>query len=400
MQITENPSFLQLLLKAFNNCLRHFKLCALIVLIPTITVFILVMWVIKPTYRAEAIVTPPSGKAAIGGAIGKLLESSSEFSSISSLFGGSEQATNIVWTFLMSWELHERILEKFNLAEHYEFKGKYKADLLKEFRKNLEIDYNDEAMLAISLEDKDVHLAVQIVRYILTETDSMYNAYKTKQARESRLYMDARLKEVEHLIDSLQQEFATFQSKNDFYNPEIQLESTVKYLTSLQTERDAVKLELTSEKMNYSENTKRYEELSNRLKAIDEAIAQTRQGKKSNVGVVSLKKSPELATQYLRLENELKIQLGVYKLLRQQSEQLRLEEANMMTNLVILQPPWENDKKVAPKRMTLLAFTMLISGLFCLCICNFLEFYKTLPVDSSLKKEVSFIFSFLRRKGD
>ncbi|MBQ5610324.1 MAG: lipopolysaccharide biosynthesis protein [Fibrobacteraceae bacterium] len=397
MEQKENLSLFELLLKVLNNSLRHKALFLSIVLLPTLAMFIVVMWVMKPVFAAEAIVTPPSGKSSIGSSLGKMLENVSGLSSVSSLLGSEDQATNIVWTFFNSWQLHQETIEKFGIREHYEFDGKYQADLLKIFRKNLTLEYNDENMFYLRFEDEDYKLAAQILQFILTKSDSMYNAYNTNQAKQSRIYMDARLKEVEHNLDSLEKVFTKFQAENNLYDPEIQLESTVKYLGTLQSERDALVQEISYEKMQRGDQTKRYEELSSRLKSLDASIAEAIKGKRNKMGVLALSKTPDLTAQYLKIESELKIQQTIYKFLRQQSEQLRLDEVNKPTNLVVLQPPWENDKKVRPGRSVILAFTMLLSGLFAVVICNFIEFMKKLPSDSSISRELGNLKLLLKK---
>jgi capsule polysaccharide export protein KpsE/RkpR len=397
MEQKENLSLFELLLKVLNNSLRHKALFLSIVLLPTLAMFIVVMWVMKPVFAAEAIVTPPSEKSSIGSSLGKMLENVSGLSSVSSILGSEDQATNIVWTFFNSWQLHQETIEKFGIRDHYEFDGKYQADLLKIFRKNLTLEYNDENMFYLRFEDEDYKLAAQILQFILAKADSMYNAYNTNQAKQSRIYMDARLKEVEHNLDSLEKVFTKFQTENNLYDPEIQLESTVKYLGTLQSERDALVQEISYEKMQRGDQTKRYEELSSRLKSLDASIAEAIKGKRNKMGVLALSKTPDLTAQYLKIESELKIQQTIYKFLRQQSEQLRLDEVNKPTNLVVLQPPWENDKKVRPGRSVILAFTMLLSGLFAVVICNFIEFMKKLPSDSSISRELGNLKLLLKK---
>lgn len=373
----KNASLTELFLRILNNCLAHFKLCALIVGVPTLVMFVLVMWVFKPTYVAEAVVTPPNtSKSSFSGSLSKLLDGMGA-SSVTSLFGSQEQGIDVVWTFLSSWELHNQVIEKFDLKTRYKMQeAKFHADVLKQFRKNLSIDMNDENMFAIEFEDEDPKVAVAVVQFVLDKADSMYNSFKTTQARQSRQYMDARLAEVEQVTDSLLQAFSNFQAENDFYDPEVQVEATMKYLSTLQAERDGVMLELSYEKMQRGDNTKRYSELSKQLKTIDASISKALKGDRSSVGVLPLKKAPELGTQYMQFEAEIKIQQAIYKLLREQSEQLKLEEVNLQKNLVILSPPWENDKKVFPKRGAILIFTVLLTGVFAVCLSCFLEYWR------------------------
>ena len=145
MEKQEPIGFVEICLRILNNDLKHFKFVAAFVLIPTIAVFIAVMWVVKPKFAASAIVTPPASTQSMAGALSGMLGGASGMTSLLGLSETSEDA-NAVWTILNSWELHNMVIDKFDLARHYEFKGKFHADLLKEFRKNFGLEMNKEEM--------------------------------------------------------------------------------------------------------------------------------------------------------------------------------------------------------------------------------------------------------------
>lgn len=375
MEKQDSVGFVEICLRLLNSYLKHFKLFSFIVLLPTLTAFVLVMWVIKPTYVSQAVVTPPKSTQGSLDGLSSMIGGMSGVSSILGLSSNNDDA-NAVWTILNSWELHNQVIDEFNLAEHYEFDGKFHADLLKKFRKNFGIEMNKEDMFAISVEDEDYKLAAKMVSFILAKADSAFNAFKTSQARQSRIYFQSRLDSCERALDSLVKEFVKFQVDNNFYDPEVQLESTIKYLSALQAKREEVSIEMSFEKADRGKS-KRYEELSKRYQGINAALNGTLKGKHEKVGMVALQKSSELGAEYMRRENEIRVQEAMYKLLRQQSEQMRLEEAKMLTNLHVLEPPWENDKKVFPRRGIILMFTAFMSFLLATLLCNFLEFMRS-----------------------
>lgn len=368
----ENPSLIEIFLRAFNSMLKHFKLAALIVIIPTLVVFILVMWGIKPTYASNAIVTPPLNQSSMGN-LSSLL--GSNMGAMGSLFdiSSSDGDADAVWTILNSWEIHDQVIEEFDLAKHYKFKGNFHADLLKAFRKNFSLSSNNENMFEITIKDKDYKKAAKMVEFILQKADSAFNHFKSTQARLSREYFESRIALCLREIDSLQQSFIAFQKENDFYEPSAQIEGTLSYLGQIQTLKEEVNIERAYEKLRRGEDTKKYDELTKRYRTIDNSLNKVLSGKQENVGLLSLKKTPDLIAKYLRMEEEIKVQLTLYKILRQQSEELRIEEAKMLKNLHVLQPPWENDKKVSPRRGLILMFTVFISFFFALLLCNFIS---------------------------
>ena len=165
-----------------------------------------------------------------------------------------------------------------------------------------------------------------------------------------------------------------FQVKNNFYDPSIQMESTIKYLGEQEAQREAVDVELNYERMNRGVDSKKYEELQKRYRSLDASLSRTLSGKRESLGLVALKKSPALGAEYMRKESEIRVQETMYKMLRQQSEQLLLEEAKTMKNLHVLQAPWENDKKVAPRRGVILMFACFVSFLIATLICNMIAY--------------------------
>ena len=376
MEKQESIGFIEICLRILNNDLKHFKFVLAFVLIPTIIVFVAVMWIVKPKYAASAIVTPPASTQPMAGALSGLMGGGTGMSSLLGISMDNEDA-NAVWTIFNSWELHDMVINKFDLAKHYEFKGKFHADLLKEFRKNFGFEMNKEEMFSLYYRDTDAKLAVQVLNFMLEKADSSFNAFKTKQARQSREYFQTRLDSCERVLDSLLNSFVDFQVTNNVYEPNVQLEATIKYLSELQAMREEVNMEMNFEKLDRGENSKRYQELSKRVKGMNSALSGALNGKHSNIGLLQLKKSPELYAEYLRREAEIRIQEAMYKVLRQQSEQMRLEEAKMLTNLHVLEPPWENDKKISPKRGLLLVFTVFFTFFLASLFCNFVEFMRS-----------------------
>ena len=399
MEKQEPIGFVEICLRILNNDLKHFKFVAAFVLIPTIVVFVMVMWVVKPKYAASAIVTPPASTQSMAGALSGMLGGASGMTSFLGLSETSEDA-NAVWTILNSWELHNMVIDKFDLARHYEFKGKFHADLLKEFRKNFGLEMNKEEMFSLYYKDTDPKLAVKVIQFMLEKADSSFNAFKTRQARQSREYFQSRLDSCEHALDSLLKDFVNFQVTNNVYEPTVQLEATIKYLSELQAMREEVNMEMNFEKLDRGENSKRYQELSKRMKGMNSALGGTLKGKHSDIGIMELKKSPQLYSEYLRREAEIRIQEAMYKVLRQQSEQMRMEEAKMLTNLHVLEPPWENDKKVSPLRSVALIFTVMVSSLFVTLLCNFIEFMKAESARGSrVAEDWASITRIFRRKS-
>ena len=129
------------------------------------------------------------------------------------------------------------------------------------------------------------------------------------------------------------------------------------------------------------------------------ALTGALKGKHSNIGLLELKKSPELYAEYLKRETEIRIQEAMYKILRQQSEQMRLEEAKMLTNLHVLEPPWENNKKIYPLRGVTLIFVFAVACLLATIICNVREYLDAESKrDTAVAREWNTFVGFFRKR--
>jgi hypothetical protein len=53
---------------------------------------------------------------------------------------------------------------------------------------------------------------------------------------------------------------------------------------------------------------------------------------------------------------------------------MRMEEAKMLTNLHVLEPPWENDKKIYPLRGVTLIFVFSVACIIATIVSNLLGY--------------------------
>jgi uncharacterized protein involved in exopolysaccharide biosynthesis len=375
MSTPNPPTFIELTVRILNACAKRKKFLTLWVLIPAVLVVILTdkhIW--KPTFASDALIMPPTSSQVSGGLTALL---GGETSMLSGLLGTdlfSNNELNIVWSLINTKNLHDKAIEKFNLKEHYEFDSDFYADILKEFRSNLVFDLNDENMIEIRFEDKKPQMAYDILSFLIANVDSMYAELKVDEASFTQKFFEARLKETDEKLKKIQKEFGEFQVSNNMYNPEIQLEATVTALADLESKRDILGIERDFESRTRSDKSPLYQTLSQKLTSMNSAIHNLQSNKRDNSVLLSLKRIPPMATEYFEFERELKIESAIYKYLRQRYEELNLETVKKGRNLVIIQEPWVNDKKVAPPRMAVCALVLFLAMVSGVLICNLREY--------------------------
>ena len=56
---------------------------------------------------------------------------------------------------------------------------------------------------------------------------------------------------------------------------------------------------------------------------------------------------------------------------------MRLEESKKLTNLHVLEPPWENNKKVYPLRAIMMIFVFTLAFILATVVCNLMAFFES-----------------------
>lgn len=360
----ELGSLLLFFSRLLANVLEYWKLFIVVVSLPTIMAIITTLWILEPNFTSRAVVRVPESNSL--GNLGSNLGSDPILGAFLGTSFRNKNEINTLWTILSSTETHNQVLKHFNLATHYEFKSRFHADLLKSFRENFSLVLNDENMLVISVTDKDPEIARQIVRFILDRADSAYNHFNSTLARQSKDFFELRMQQVLKSLDSLEFAFAEFQKANSLFLPEIQLSTTFEQLANLQFSRDQLQVELDLQKKLYGDASSRLDQLRIKHRSLDRMLNNALHGHRSKTGLLSLEQAPQLVFEYMRYDLEIRVQQGIYRLLRQKFEENALEEVMNMRNIQIIEEPWANDKRSKPPRTVIV---ILIFGMsFCLAV--------------------------------
>lgn len=367
------PGIFELFLRLVLDVLQRKFLFLFIVIVPTLVSVIVVLWVIPPKYATKAVVGI-SGKSGnisnalsgiMGGAGGGLM---------GNLIGNdffSQQESDLFYTILNTKSLHEKVIQEYNLAEHYEHNGAFYADLLKSFRQNLEIELNDEDVFELRFEDEDYTLPPKVLNFLITHADSTFSALKNKKTRESRDFFEERLSLIRHQLDSIQTEFAAFQKENKLYAVEEQMEQTLGLLGNLKLQEEQLKVEMAYEGKVHGKNTRLYENILKKRNSLASRMASLKNSRGDGV-IFPLSKN-EKAFEFASYEREYKITVALYGYVRQRYEELLLEESKDESPIIVLQEPWENNKKTSPPRTAIVILVFCFSIAFGVFVCAFLS---------------------------
>jgi capsule polysaccharide export protein KpsE/RkpR len=326
---------------------------------------------VDPTYNSLALVNPPKDDGDMAkGAIQDI--ASGLGGGLGSLLGSEETGLDDCVNILESSRFARQVIKRFDLETVYEYKrpGKkpkkyYFADVIKTFRENARFDVSDEGAITISMKDTSAVRAREMVSYMIFLLDSLYTDVQRIAIRQRLEYVDQRLSIAEKDMRRLEDSLILFQNRHNLLIPEAQVRLVLQNAAETELRVESIKEELALEAAMRGTTSGRYRDLVLQKKLLEQTLQnQLRNRAHSNTLIPPTRSLPALAAEYFRLERAFTIRMGVFKFLVQQAEMLKLDADKSIQVISVIDPPWVNDKKVAPKRRIAVQATFILSFLF------------------------------------
>jgi capsule polysaccharide export protein KpsE/RkpR len=124
-------------------------------------------------------------------------------------FGEEEQAEQLLQV-LNSEPIRTRIIEKYNLMEHYEIdpEGKYPmTELFEQYKSNINFRMTEYMSVEIDVMDKDPEIAANIANNISDLVDTVYNGMIKDRAWEALRLVEREYKDAEEMLVVMQDSF-------------------------------------------------------------------------------------------------------------------------------------------------------------------------------------------------
>jgi uncharacterized protein involved in exopolysaccharide biosynthesis len=211
-------------------------------------------------------------------------------------------------------------------------------------------------IISISVADHDPKRAAAIAQAYVSELNLLVSGLSTSSARRERVFLEERLQEVKTDLDSAEQKFSVFASKNTAIDIPEQGKAMVDAAATLQGQLIAAQAELSGLQQIYTNNNVRVraahahvEELQKKLNEIVGAGTQS-DLQTDNSLYPSIRKLPLLGVTYADLYRQTKIQQTVYEVLTQQYELAKVQEAKEIPTVKVLDPAMVPTKKSYPPR--------------------------------------------------
>jgi uncharacterized protein involved in exopolysaccharide biosynthesis len=223
-------------------CINYRKHILLITLIGVI-IGVIVSFLIKPKYEAYTIFYTPANNS-----ISKSLLSENNLENFMSY--GDEDQIDQVLEMLNSDNLKDKVINKFNLTEHYgiDTSAKYpKTKTRNQFDSNTEFKRTDNLAIKISVKDEDPILSAAIANFISLSLDSIRTNIQQGRAKQAYSIIKEQYQKKQAEVDSILND----KEKESLANLQIRLESADVDFKAAITQQFLIQRAIVPEKSTY-----------------------------------------------------------------------------------------------------------------------------------------------------
>lgn len=326
-------------------------------------------------YTSNATLFPPEkdsgslnlASSLLGSGLGSLLSggggmSLPSFTSLSDVYAA----------ILLSRAVAEEVIDKNDLQEVYEIKSREKT--IQMLSSRLKVLVQPEGMISISCEDRDPNRAADIVGSFIETLNDINARARSSKASATRKFIEERLDQTKVDLAAAEDEYKTFQEKNQTISLPDQVSAMIDNLATLKSQEVMARVELGVLKRTFLPDHMQVKQQEAKVEEIEKQIGILEKGipgaDKTNPLSIPFSEAPTLGLELARLTRNLKIQETIFQLLTEQYEQAKIQEMRDTPTIQVLNAPSVPERKSSPKRAIMgimagfLAFLLTVIAVF------------------------------------
>jgi len=300
---------------------------------------------------------------------------------------------------LDSRTIMEAAATEFDLQTRYHKKNMEKT--VKELRKHIAVNYDDEGTISLSAEAKTPWfslfnntkknearlLAMKMANFFITELDKINIRMRTERARNFRFFIERRYEQNLNDLKDAEWALKEYQEKHGIVYLPDQTEATIRAAAELQATIVAKEVELETLKQSVGNSHSEIIKVRSELNALEKKLNEFRTGIRDDIGQDTLntlflpfQDVPDLGMKYLRLYRNVLLQEKLLEFLLPQYEQAKIKEAKDTPSLQILDKAILPIHKHRPKRAIIVVFYgflgILLSSMYVLVKPTLISLYQ------------------------
>ncbi len=323
----------------------------------------LLAFLIPSRYDSTTQLMPPDSQsgstiALLAGLAGK--EGGSGLAGMASDLLGMKSTGDLFIGVLHSRTVQDAIVQQFDLKKSYGVRLEVQARQELADRTSIS-EERKSGIISVTVSDHDPTRAAKIAEAYVNELDVLMAQLTTSSAHRERVFLEGRLKAVNTDLQSAEQNFSQFASKNTTIDVTEQAKAMLESSAILEGQLIAAQSQLEGLKQIYTDNNVRVRSTQARIDELRQQL-QNMAGKAGgsaaaekedtpNQPYPSLRQLPILGVPYADLFRRLKVEETVYETLTKEYELAKVQEAKEIPTVKVLDAPDVPEKKAFPPRM-------------------------------------------------
>jgi uncharacterized protein involved in exopolysaccharide biosynthesis len=331
-----------------------------------------VAFLLPKQYKATTtIMIPPENQSELSGLSNLLGSKSSLISMGARAFGVSNTSEDVLLGIINSREALVDVIDKFHLTKYYAINDSNMDKVVKAFRGDISFEPNEYGMIDFSVINKNPNVSAEIANYMAHLVDSLNIKYNVEAARNNRIFIEKRYKQNVADLRRAEDSLYAFQKKYGIVAVPEQLEVTVKAAAEIEADLNKKEMEAFFMEQQYGENSPEYQGDLAEIKLLRQKVQEMKNSPNlsstSNV-LFPFKEMPDIAIQYLRTYQEVKIQQEIMEIIMPMYEQAKVEEQKSVPTIMVVDKAVPPELKYEPKR------AVIVLGAFFLSLFAFIPF--------------------------
>lgn len=293
--------------------------------------------------------------------------------------GGTD--ITVVQQVLGSRPVLERIILEYDLITR--LKASNMERTLERFEKRLTVTLTPEGLLFVSIKADSRQESAAMVQDLIDFANQELSRMVTSRARRARIQAERSLAIASDSLSTANARLEEFRRETGFLIPEQGVEM-VAMLSEMQQEMVLAGSELSSVSSGISARSSSWARASAKYEYLLEAVNQSVTGEGDGLLVFPpLDSLPGYIREYEELFLEVETRRMVYILLRQELENLRIEEAKESPTVEVLVPPTPAHERAYPRRTTMVLMVTVLAFVLALAWIVTLEWIRAVMSGST-----------------
>jgi uncharacterized protein involved in exopolysaccharide biosynthesis len=310
---------------------------------------------------------------------------------------GMRTTSDLFVGVLQSRTVQDDLINKFNLRKLY--RDRHIEEARKDLRRRMDVESERKSgIVTLEISDRDPQRAAAMARECVEQLNQIVVTLNTSAAHKERVFLEARLGQVQQDLEAAEKDFSKFASQNTALDVKEQGKAMLSAAAEIEGQLIAAQTQLEGLRQIYTDNNVRVRTLEARIaeyrrqlqkltgSAEPPSESSTAQGE-TNAGQFedlypSIRQLPGLGVPWADLYRRTKVQEVVFETLTKQYEMAKVEEAREIPSIKVLDAADVPEERSFPPRLIVIsAGTVLFAILGIVWILTYARWQEIDPQD-------------------